>query len=155
MSLLFLLDRILLPDLFFDLFQGLKEELFDFTALVEHHLGKCPHISQLFVLDTQVLTCIDNGLSLLLNDALVLVAHHFFLLFEVADDLGKRLLKYLDFVLVRLNLLCLLGGSLLVLLLSAGVDRDVPLDLLVRFFVLFNLFLLLVELVTLRDRFKG
>ena len=132
---MFLLDRILLPDLFFDLFQSFKEELFDLAALVEHHLGESPHIPQLLVLDAQVLTCVDNCLSLLLDDALVLVPHHLFLLFKVADDLGQRLLEDLDFVFVRLDFLGLLGGPLLVLLLSAGVDGDVPLDLLVHLLI--------------------
>jgi len=46
-------------------------------------------------------------------------------------------------------------GTCLVLLLSAGVDSDIALDLSVLFPLRLDLFLVLLELVTLRDCFQG
>ena len=59
----------------------------------------------------------------------MLVSHHFFLLFEVSDNLCQAFLKDLDLILVRLNFVDLHLSSLLVLLLSARIDRNVTLDL--------------------------
>ena len=46
-------------------------------------------------------------------------------------------------------------GTCLVLFLSASVDRDIALDLSVLFPLRLDLFLVLLQLVTLRDCFQG
>ena len=144
-----LLNDVLLSDLLFDLLECLQEELFDLTPLIKHNLGKSSHIPQFFVFDSQVLSGVDNGLTLLLNDALMLVSDHFFFLFEVTDDLSQTLFQNLDFVLVSLDFLSLLVSSLLVLLLSSCIDGDIALDLFVSLLVRLDLFLLLVQFVAL------
>ena len=151
MSLLLFLNDVLLSDLLLDLFQCLQEELLDLTPLIKHNLGKGPHIPQFFVFNSQVLSGVDNGLTLLLNNALVLVPDHFFLLLEVTDDLSQAFFQNLDFVLVGLDFLSLLVSSLLVLLLSSCIDGDIALDLFISLLMRLDLFLLLVQFVTLRD----
>ena len=84
-----LLNDVLLSDLLLDLFECLQEELFDLTPLIKDDLGESSHIPQFFVFDTEVLSGVDNGLALLLNDALMLVPDHLFLLLEVTDDLSQ------------------------------------------------------------------
>ena len=122
-----------------------------FAALIQNNLRKCANVSQLFVLNAKILSGVDDLFSLLLNDGLVLIAHHFFLLLKVGDDLSKRLFQDLDLVFVRLNLTGLHLGALLVLLFSACIDSNVSLDLLVNLLLSLNLLLVLFQFVTLRD----
>lgn len=105
--LLFLLKGVLLADFFFNLFKCLQEELLYFTALIQYNLRQGTHLAQVFILDPQILTCVDYFLTLLFDDRLVLISDHFLLFFKVSDDLSQRLLKNLDLVFVGLNLVSL------------------------------------------------
>ena len=146
-----LLESVFLADFFFNLLQGFQEELLDFTSLVQNDLGKSTHISQLFVLNAKVFTSINDLLTLLLDNGLVLVPDHFFLFLEVTHDLSQRFLQNLNLVLVRLDLVCLIASALLVLLLSPSIDSDVTFDFAVCFLLLLDFFLVFLELVALRD----
>ena len=85
----------------------------------------------------------------------MLVADHLLFLLKVGNNLSERLLKNLDLVLVHLDLARLHLGALLILLLRAGVDRDVSLDLLVDLLLVLNLLLVLLQFVALGDRFQS
>ena len=151
MALLLLLQGVLLPDFVLDLFEGFKEELLDFAPLVEHHLCQRPHIPQLLVLDPQVLPCVDDVLSLLLDDRLMLIPDQLLLLLEVRDDLGQTLLQDLYLLLVGIDLPCLHLSPLCILLLGALLDGEVSLEVLVDVLLLVDCSLVIVDLVTLRN----
>ena len=85
----------------------------------------------------------------------MLVAYHFFLFLEITDDLGQGFLQNLNLVLVGLDLSGLLLCSHLILLFGTLVDGDVTLYFLVSFLVRFNLLLLLIQFVPLRDRLQS
>ena len=148
---MFLLEDILLADFFFDLLKGFKEELLDFTPLVENNLGERPDISQLLILNSEVFAGIYDLFSLVLNDGLVLVPHHLLLFLEVGDGLRQTLLQDLNFVLACLDPVRLQVGSFRVLVLRALVDRDLTLNPPVFVLLFLNLSLLLLKLVTLCD----
>ena len=118
---LFLLTY-LLPDLFFDLFECFQEKLLDFAALVQNHLGQRSNISQLFILNSEIFTRIDDVFALLFDNSLVLVSDQFFFFLEITHDLVQALGQNLNFVLVRCVFLSYHALANCVLFLSAQVD---------------------------------
>ena len=108
--LLLLLNSVLLSNLFLDLLKCLQEELLYLASLIQDNLRKCPDIPQLLVLHPQVLSCIQDVFSLLLDNGLVLVPDQFLLLLEVGHDLGQTFFEDLDLVLVLVDGLGLIGG---------------------------------------------
>jgi hypothetical protein len=120
-----------LSDFLFDLLKRFKEKLFDLTALVKDHLGKGSHISELFVLNSEVFTSVDDLFTLLFDDCLVLVPDHFFLPLEIIHDLVQTFGKYLDLAFVGFMLLPDLLLTHFVLVFSACIDVQVAFEILV------------------------
>lgn len=123
--------------------------------MIKHDLGEGTYIAQVFVFDAEVLPSIDDLLTLLLNDRLVLIPDHLLLFLEVSNDLRQRLLEDLNLILVCFDLSTLHLGSLLVLLFGAGINSDVALDFTVCLFLTLDLLLMLLKFVPLRDSLQG
>jgi hypothetical protein len=153
-AFLFLLKRVLLADLLFDLFESLEKELLNFTPLVEDNLGKGAYISKFFVFHAKILPRIDNLFPLVLNYRLVLISNHLLFFFKVRNDLSETLFENLNFVLIGFDFVGLHGLTLGVLLFSTLVDCYISLDLPIFLFLQLNYLLSLFKLVSLRDRLQ-
>ena len=85
----------------------------------------------------------------------MLVADCLLFLLKIGDNLSETLFQNLDLVLVRLDLVCLHGGALLVLLLCPRIDGYIALDLPIGLLLPRDLLLVLLQLVALTDRLQG
>ena len=74
----------------------------------------------------------------------MLVADRLLFLLKIGDNLSETLFQNLDLVLVRLDLVCLHGGALLVLLLGPRIDGYIALDLTIGLLLPRNLLLVLL-----------
>jgi len=150
---LFLLDLDLFTDFFLDLLHSFQKELFNFTSLVEDDLCLRSDISQIFVLDSQIFTRINNLFTLFFDNRLVLVPDKFLFPFEILHNLAKTFLQNLNLCLVAVDLLGLSVPTRVVLLLSALVNVNIALKVLVHSLQVGDLALVIVNGVTLGDRF--
>jgi hypothetical protein len=78
--------------LFFDLFEGLKEELLDVTPLIEDHLAEGLQVLQLTRLQSDTLSQPADVLTLLFDDLLTLKTQEFFFFFEIRNNFTQSLL---------------------------------------------------------------
>ena len=92
LAFLLLLQSVLLANLLLDLLEGFKEELLHFRSLIQDDLREGTDVAQLLILNSQILSRIDDLFSLILDDGLVLVADHLLFFFEIGDDLRQTLL---------------------------------------------------------------
>jgi hypothetical protein len=89
----------LLADLLLYLLEGLEEELFDVTALVEDHLAEGLDLAELRVLRAHYLSQVDYLLFLVSNYLFVLVSHELLFFLKVLHYLPEGLLENLDLAL--------------------------------------------------------
>jgi len=76
-----------LANFFLNLLECLKEELLNLRSLIQNDLSKSLNLLELSVFAPEDFSCIEDLLTLLFNDGLVLEANHFLLLFEITNDL--------------------------------------------------------------------